>query len=240
MKQNKFLLLIAILVLSSSVIGFNAGYIYGKSGNIKNLFVSKTNQNSVVNTNSKIAPSYDYNYWAVNAYNSVNIPISNHCQMNHSVEEKEFLNTYQVKKGDTFEAVARDILGNISRSEELMVLNGKGYAGSSISDMGKQDFLEVGWRLYLPPKFIDRSSGFLQVWKGEFIEESEHTWTLLTGGSFSGSLVRVIFKNDNPRILGKTDFHAGDCVAVLLDFGNKYKVLAISSQDKDYFIDIED
>lgn len=215
------------------LVGFSTGYYTGKKITIvpkTDVQVSKPESNN----QQPLAPSYDPLYWTQNAYKAVTIPQSKKCQTSDNVAKEEYLITYTVAKGESFSTISQKVFHTPARTRELMVLNGQGYASSNMQNINEQTFLEIGWVLYLAPKFVHQTTGLLSTWKGELIEESDQTWTLLTGNAFA-STIRVIHKSEDIVFFGKSTFHKGDCVTVLLDMGDTYKTLAISPQDSNYF-----
>lgn len=74
----------------------------------------------------------------------------------------DFLEAYVVKSGDTLLTVASNKLGNVSRVGELISLNKNTYPGLSV----EKPFIEVGWKLYLPPNSSASTSGRLNQVSG--------------------------------------------------------------------------
>lgn len=73
-------------------------------------------------------------------------------------DDKSYLETYIVKPGDSLLSVTTKQLGDVSRIGEVIALNKNEYPGLSIQNT----FLEVGWRLYLPPK-NRKASGMVRI-----------------------------------------------------------------------------
>lgn len=112
--------------------------------------VQKAQVQTIVNNNSR------------NQYSRLN------CQLNDLQPREDFMPTYIVKRGDTLISVARDQLGSPDRAEELARLNQlEQHPELSLTT----PFLEVGWKLLLPPKEIKKSSGQISVVSGEFIRQ---------------------------------------------------------------------
>jgi len=141
-----------------------------------------------------------------------------------------YLDTYIVQKGDSLLSIAETQSGSTSRVNELIQLNKEKYHGLSITN----PFIEVGWELYLPPKFQKSSSGKLFGLQGRIVDQNESAFQIGTSSSMPvGSVGLVVFKQDTTKYFGKDKFAIGDCVTIIFD--DRSRSLAISPQDKNYF-----
>ena len=141
-----------------------------------------------------------------------------------------YLDTYIVQKGDTLLSIARTQSGSTSRVNELIQLNQGKHSGLSMTN----PFIEVGWELYLPPKFQKSSTGKLFGIQGRIIDQNESVFQIGTSSSMPvGSAGLLAFKRDTTKYFGKDKFEIGDCVTIVFD--DHSITLTISPQDKNYF-----
>lgn len=153
------------------------------------------------------------------------------CELKDASVFDEFLNQYVVKKGDTLLSIAKNQLNDTSRVQELIELSYSRYPSLSLNN----PFIEVGWKLYLPPKFLNVShSGKLALVKGEILEDREKYFRVQIHPAINAG-AGLYEKNKHIVYLGKESFTVGDCVSILVDIAGVNYVLAISPQDKDYF-----
>lgn len=205
------------------------------------LLVTKTSPKGLVP--EKLVNSQNYNkynkaYWETNMYIPTNVALNGICESDVDVARETFFKTYTVKSGDTLLSIAKNQLGSVNRVQELITLNTGKYPNFLNSANTKNNFLEVGWELLLPPTFVNKTSGFLYGWKGEVLDEDSRTITILTGNTKNiqtGTLYRVFTVDSDTKLFVKGNFTKGDCVNLIVDAGNGNKLVAISPQDKVYF-----
>ncbi|OGH08320.1 MAG: hypothetical protein A2171_03045 [Candidatus Levybacteria bacterium RBG_13_35_9] len=124
---------------------------------------------------------------------------------------ESFLRSYTVKSQDTLLSIANNELGSTGRVNELISLNKEKYPYLSI----KNNFLEVGYQLYLPPKNILNSSGDLFAINGKLISNTNSTWTVKVDEGLTYSIYpmeNTIFESKNEE-----EFIPGDCVNIIGD-----------------------
>lgn len=152
---------------------------------------------------------------------------SSNSQCEYKILDKtDYLPSYIVKQGDTLLQISKKYFGSTDRISEIVTLNEQTYNKLRFS----YD-LEVGWLLYLPPKFAFPSSGNIWGYAGRILNETDSYWDFSTVNIESNNLDYKLFKDPKTQYFGKTAFHTGDCVRVIIDGADK-KVIAISSQDK--------
>lgn len=158
------------------------------------------------------------------------------CQMSVDIPMEQYLRVYKVKKGDTLLSISRTQLGTNDRMKEIIQLNNGIHPDLQNYDTSTQ--IQEGWNLYLPPSFVKSTTGILYAWKAKVLEETEAGWTLYTGSDYAGFRSYSFQKDENTKYFGADSFHAGNCITVLFELANGgYKTIAISPQDKDYFIE---
>lgn len=129
------------------------------------------------------------------------------CPKSGSSTKDEFLNMYIVKKGDTLLSISKNELGDPSRVNEIINLNSDRYQLSI-----KDNFIEVGWKLYLPTKDMLPSSGKLGQYSGAVKEVNGGTLTIESPKGVGD------FDLDNYNGNAKySSLKTGDCVTLILD-----------------------
>lgn len=180
--------------------------------------------------------------YSVNNNNPLFVDLNNRkCKYYGFPEEEDFFSTYTVLRGDTLLSIAQNELGNTERVEELIMLNIRKHSSLRLD----KPFIEVGWELLLPPKFVTSSSGSLYIQAGEFVApldqarysivpNAQMISIIYYDAAFKNSLIS--YKTPTTKYLGKDSFETGDCVFVLADSGRRHvSALAISPQDQNYF-----
>jgi len=178
----------------------------------------------------------DKNYFKDSSTAEIKVTREKKCPYYGFLDKDFFLSKYKVRKGDTLSSVAKNELGDDSRVEELIQLNKPGYPHLSIQD----PFIEVGWELRLPPKFISKSTGALVGLGGELLEETEESIAInLRYGQSGIDEGYYSYKSPKTKYLGQSSFQPGDCIYIIEDTGgtSRNTILAISPQDKNYFKD---
>src|SRR3989304_2376188 len=99
------------------------------------------------------------------------------------ISKEKYLDLYEVKPGDTLFSIAKEQLGSTSRINEVVFLNYKQYP-SVFTDY---NYIRPGWKFYLPPKFLARTSGSLIGYAGRLIEGASGPQILINSSDFSES-----------------------------------------------------
>ncbi|HEX7042545.1 MAG TPA: LysM peptidoglycan-binding domain-containing protein [Patescibacteria group bacterium] len=204
---NSNQLLIGITwVISLILVGF-VSYNYGRAGISTR---SNANKPQLVLSNTA-SPSPDM--VATSTPNLSPTP-SAFCSKTGFAQKWEYLTSYTVKQGDTLENIAVSQLGDSSRVNEILQLNGVGP-------------LVAGSTLYLPPSTISKSSGNLREVYGKLVEKNSISWHInFSSDENSQGILIPSFWFDT--IANKDSFKIGDCVKVFFEDG--YKVYSVSLQ----------
>lgn len=141
----------------------------------------------------------------------ISVQAEKKCRTYGFSDRDKFLTTYIVKQGDNFSSIATAQLGDASRAKELVNLNAQYPIITS-----ENSFLETGTKLYLPPKIISRSSGYLFEFNGEITEMIRNDlWKMenKTGTAY------YITLNSQTNFADKQKgaYKIGDCVSVIRD-----------------------
>lgn len=121
----------------------------------------------------------------------------------------DFFQEYAVKKGDTLLSISKNELGDSSRVNEIINLNSKKYPNISFRD----PFIEIGWKLLLPPKEIT-TSGNLFVSYGKLVDKNDNKkiWTLSNKG---GNSYGYYYPSQFTII--EEDIKVGDCIDLITE-----------------------
>jgi hypothetical protein len=127
--------------------------------------------------------------------------------------------SYTVKKGDTLLSVAENQLHDVSRAGDIASINQDAYPGLSI----KNPFIEVGYKLYLPPSFLKKVTFYgdkpnlLYSGNGEITEILQNgMWRINLDNLNLNSLVRIT--SDTLFIeKQKSEYRVGDCITAITD-----------------------
>lgn len=134
----------------------------------------------------------------------------------------KFLSSYEVESGDSLLSIANNELGNTNRINELINLNRDQHPNISLSN----NFLEIGYKLYIPPKKIANSSGDLFAIKGEIGSIKSDQWGIERRSGFF-----FVYINENTQFPNnKNLYEVGDCVKVIGDFEETNAALIVESQ----------
>lgn len=135
-------------------------------------------------------------------------PVKDSCITYGPLSIIQFLEDYTVKSGDTLFSIAKNELGDTSRASETALLNKrlKLYPDLSVSN----PFIEVGWKLYLPPKYVKQTAGNLQAYAGEITRINTVGFEIAFEGGGGG---RVNVSSDTQFLLKqRDDYEIGDCL----------------------------
>lgn len=122
----------------------------------------------------------------------------------YSAGNQGFLDTHIVVKGDTLLSIAKNILGDVSRADELARLNHDKYPNLSTLN----PFLEVGWVLNLPPEGVGRTNGLILIETGR-LSIGDNGW----GTGYPQKSQRYKLK-DLDDVMLKQDIKEGECVVI--------------------------
>jgi|WetSurMetagenome_2_1015567.scaffolds.fasta_scaffold00353_4 hypothetical protein len=127
--------------------------------------------------------------------------------------------SYTVKKGDTLLSVAENQLHDVSRAGDIASINQDAYPGLSI----KNPFIEVGYKLYLPPSFLKKVTFYgdkpnlLYSENGEITEILQNgMWRINLDNLNLNSLLRM---DNNTLFIGKqkSEYKVGDCITAIAE-----------------------
>ncbi len=159
---------------------------------------------------------------------------ANACKINGERSADQFLDDYIVKPGDSILLIAKNQLGDPARITELSMLNLLRYPGfyRGPGQPNLNPFLEVGWVLKVPPKWMPRTSGNLVTLNGLVIEStvpgSDDDFGISGTAGEEGRYSS--FKLDNDTINSKRiKIKIGDCATLLRD-NVTFKTIKIDTQ----------
>lgn len=187
--------IIAFLWVVSLVIVGLIGYYIGQS---RSGATANTSQTPVASTVANIASMTP----------TPTVDLESICARSGPSQKKDYLVSYILKAGDSFQSIAEKELGDATRVSEITTLN------------EDQKNLTVGSTIYLPPKEIASSSGHIYEVSGKIVKEDNASWQLTYGGGEKGPglLIPAFYLKDIPDL---NSYHVGDCITVLLDNGVK-------------------
>lgn len=136
---------------------------------------------------------------------STALPNTPACEKSGYAQKWEFLDPYVVKEKDTVQGIAASELGDATRANEVMQINGIP--------------LVAGSTIYLPPSIVTKSNGYLKQVHGKIIEKNASMWHLSFNSDEKG-LGILIPTYWFEKISTKDMYQVGDCVTVFLDDGN--------------------
>lgn len=199
-----------ILFIALPFVGFYLGTRYQT--------MSPNNQ-QLSNQNERVAPSTQQN-------------IANTCTKNSYGNINEILTKYTVRKGDSLLSIAKNELGDPSRLQELAVMNADKYPTlfSSPGVLAQNPFLEQGWVLSLPPKWITSSSGQLQEVNGLIlaIRPEDQALEISSKRDQSGHFASITLDSSTINN-SNVNFKVGDCISAMRDV-RLNKILKIDLQ----------
>lgn len=130
------------------------------------------------------------------------------CAKTGPSQPKDYLISYILKEGDSFQKIADEKLGDSTRVSELTTLN------------QDQRQLTVGSTIYLPPSFIKQSSGHIYEVSGKIVlKDNNANWQLSYGGDPKGP--GIVFPGYWFKDIDTSPYQIGDCVTILFDNGVK-------------------
>lgn len=145
---------------------------------------------------------------------------ANACKDNGETSADQFLDDYVVMHGDSLLLIAERQLGSRARVNELAMFNLTRYPGFYSGTPGVPNlapFLEIGWVLKVPPKWMPATSGNLVTLRGQIVDG-------VAGYDFgisrtSGEDGRYSYFNLDKDAVNQngTIFKISDCVTLLRD-----------------------
>ncbi|MFH1244489.1 MAG: LysM peptidoglycan-binding domain-containing protein [bacterium] len=166
------------------------------------------------------------------AYSSEKTIVLDKCSKYGINDNREDLYTsYTVKKGDSLLSVAKNQLNDTSRIGDIVAINQDLYPGLSI----KSSFIEPGYKLYLPPSYVQRveyigsKPYLLHSYNGEISEILDNgMWRIHLNSQNLNHLVSI---SNQTLFLGKTkeNYKIGDCISAIYS-GGSIEVLAVRPQ----------
>jgi hypothetical protein len=132
---------------------------------------------------------------------------SSKCKYDGITGGQEFLESYEVKEGDTLLSIAKNTLKDVSRADELAKINNNNYPNLSTSN----PFLEVGWVLNLPPNGSKRTNGLLFAENGR-LSISQNGW----GTGYPQESQRYKIEELETALKGQ-EIKEGECVTIIFE-----------------------
>ncbi len=136
------------------------------------------------------------------------VDLDTSCKITGPSQKRDYLITYILKEGDSFQSIAENELKDATRVTELTNLN----------EDAKN--LTVGSTIYLPPPEIKNSSGHLVEVSGKIVKKDKGSWQLTYGGGKDGPGIWIpaYYLKD---LSGLEQFKVGDCITAFIDNGVK-------------------
>lgn len=139
---------------------------------------------------------------------SPTVTLTGFCDKSGPSQKKDYLKSYILKGGDSFQKIAENELHDPTRVSELTALN------------EDQQKLTVGSTIFLPPDSIKQSGGHIFETSGKIVKKDEASWQLSYGGGEKG--MGIVFPGFWFKDLtDAASFKLGDCVTILFDNGVK-------------------
>jgi hypothetical protein len=137
-----------------------------------------------------------------------------------------FLPTYTVRRGDSLLSIAKSELNDASRVGEIIEINKQQFPGLSL----EKSFIEVGWKLTLPPKEI-KTGGNIKVSSGKLVDirDSGTRWLIDETGSGSGGYSHYPKQGIISPVI-EDGIKVGDCIDILHDYMGIKQIYIISLQ----------
>jgi hypothetical protein len=126
--------------------------------------------------------------------------------------KQDFLIPYKVKNGDTLLSIARDQLNDVSRVNQIIILNNDDHPSLSL----ERPFLEQGWFIYLPPPGITDFKDTLGQYKGEITLKPTPGERITWNMEMPTGLVPFV-----PKATDYDKYEKGDCIVLLMEKWNQ-------------------
>ena len=204
---------IALLIFIFSVsISFITGYYLGKVDSV--LVGSKLSSQTPPLSQAPIA-------------NTSNRAI-NKCTPYGALSKDDYLLTYYVQKGDTLFSILKYQNWGTAKINEFIELNKDEYPGLSLQN----PFIEVGWKLYLPPKYAGTSSGKYEGVQGEILAITD-SYIDVNKTPGRNDPVRINRTTWTQYVPNDFLFHKDGCVRVVYDkgYGNNRAISVVAESN---------
>ena len=182
------ILIILVLTIITLGIGFSGGYFVASQKTSKAPMKPVIQTTPTVKSIGSICPDYGV------------------------LDPSQFLTAYTVKSGDTLASIADKQLNDTNRANELLLLNSH-YDSSFTSSAGAQLTPDIS--IYLPPKEVKNTSGFLVGIGGMYVRSEDHYFWLRTRTENSENGDTPIILNVHTQVA--KDIKPGDCVIAISD-----------------------
>jgi len=163
---------------------------------------------------------------------AVPTPIATVCEKTTYGNIEDSLVAYTVKEGDTLQSIAANELNDTSRMQEIAVMNGDRYPSlfASTGVAATNPELIEGWKLLLPPDWLQRSSGQLDEVNGKVlaIRASDKGLEISSTDDASDHYATLTIDGATVNQTGVT-YSEGDCITAIRDI-RQNKVLRIGLQ----------
>ncbi len=200
--SNSKILWIFLWVISLLLVG-GIGYAIGSSRPTIQV-AQKTNENTI----TPLPTSPQATIATTTNIPSPTVTLTGFCDKSGPSQKKDYLKSYILKEGDSFQKIAENELHDSSRVSEITALN------------DDQPKLTVGSTIYLPPDNIKQSGGHIFETSGKIVKKDEASWQLSYGGGEKG--MGIVFPGFWFKDLPDTSsYKLGDCVTILFDNGVK-------------------
>lgn len=207
---------ILLLILVSSVL-FIEGYNLGRS----DYWILSTQQKSKDQTIQSESPTL----FPSDSIGKRDLEL-NKCVPYGRLTKNEYLSSYTVQKGDTLFSILNDHNWGTSRINDLIEINKDDYPGLSLQN----PFIEVGWRLYLPPKYAGSGSGHYVGVQGE-ISEINTTSMMVNQNPDGTNPIKITLTNFTQFIPPDYKLSKGKCVRVVFDKDFDNRAISIVAEN---------
>lgn len=151
------------------------------------------------------------------------------CTYHDTPDPEGYMPRYVVQKGDSLLSIAKNMLNDASRVNELVELNKRRYPSLSL----KSPFIEVGWSLTIPPEYFPPSSGGIAIVRGLLTEMKipSNTWYIQHNTSYAGP--EIVDVQVDKAISDKkpiSEYKIGDCVTVVWDYKSNFSIIFVDPQ----------
>lgn len=113
-----------------------------------------------------------------------------------------------MQKGDSLVSIAQRQLGDAKKVDQLIAINKE----ENPSLKSSTSLIEIGWKLYIPPKELINLTGNLTASDGKIIEKNTSVWHILL---WEGSIPQAYNIDQSTIFLDEKDFNIGDCVRII-------------------------
>lgn len=128
------------------------------------------------------------------------------------LSKEEYLISYTVKRGDAIFSILNKESYGTAKVTEFIEINNDVYPGLSLQN----PFIEVGWKLYLPPKYGLAGSGKYEGLQGEILD-IDGAYITVNQKPDEVVPVRIKLGAFTQYVPSDYRFNKGDCVRVVYD-----------------------